>query len=196
MTDMTFKTINSYEELTSDLKQHKHQFLLLYKGLSHNSDCAVENLNKANHTETAFLKADVNDVRDIHIKYGISSVPTLLEFENEKLKNVMKGCQTVEYYNTIFSQLNYSDRSTTRNTKQTKRVKVYSTPTCPWCTRVKEYLRSQNIRFTDIDVSKNQSAADAMVAKSGQRGVPQTEINGRMIIGFDQNKIDTLLDIK
>ena len=193
---MTFKPINSYEELTSDLKQNKHQFLLLYKGLSHNSDCAVENLNKTNHTETAFLKADVNDVRDIHAKYGISSVPTLLEFENEKLKNVVKGCQTVEYYNTMFSQMNYSNRSTTRNKKQTKRVKVYSTSTCPWCTRVKEYLRSQNIRFTDIDVSKNQAAADAMVAKSGQRGVPQTEINSRMVIGFDQNKIDTLLDIK
>ena len=193
---MTFKTINSYEELTSDLKQHKHQLLLLYKGLSHNSDCAVENLNKVDHTETAFLKADVNAVRDIHAKFGISSVPTLLEFENEKLKNVVKGCQTVEYYNTIFSQMNYSDHSTTKNKKQTKRVKVYSTPTCPWCTRVKEYLRSQNIRFTDIDVSKNQAAADAMVAKSGQRGVPQTEINSRMVIGFDQNKIDTLLDIK
>lgn len=91
--------------------------------------------------------------------------------------------------------MNYADLSTT-GIKQTKRVKVYSTTTCPWCTRVKEYLRSQNIRFTDIDVSKNQSAADAMVAKSGQRGVPQTEINGRMVIGFDKIKIDSLLDIK
>ena len=193
---MTFKTINSYEELTSDLQQHSYQFLLLYKGQSRNSDCAIENLNKTDHTKTAFLKADVNEVRDIHTKYNISSVPTLLEFENGKLKNVVKGCQTVEYYNTILNQKHDIDRSTTGNKKQTKRVKVYSTPTCPWCTRVKEYLRSQNIRFTDIDVSKNQSAADAMVAKSGQRGVPQTEINGRMIIGFDQNKIDTLLDIK
>ncbi len=193
---MTFKTINSYEELASDLQKHSHQFLLLYKGLSQNSDCAIDNLKKADQTKTGYLKADVNNVRDIHTKYDISSVPTLLEFENEKLKNVVKGCQTVQYYNTMLSQKNDSGLSTTENKKQAKRVKVYSTPTCPWCTRVKEYLRSQNIRFTDIDVSKNQSAADEMVAKSGQRGVPQTEINGRMVIGFDQNKIDTLLDIK
>ncbi|RLD25773.1 MAG: hypothetical protein DRI54_04185 [Bacteroidetes bacterium] len=192
---MTFKTIHSYEELASDLQQHSHQFLLLYKGLSHNSDCAVGNLEKVDHANSGFLKADVSKVRDIHTKFGIGSVPTLLEFENEKLKNVVKGCQTVEYYNTILNQKNI-DRSATGNKKQTKRVKVYSTQTCPWCTRVKEYLRSQNIRFTDIDVSKNQSAADAMVAKSGQRGVPQTDINGRMVIGFDKNKIDTLLDIK
>lgn len=57
-------------------------------------------------------------------------------------------------------------------------------------------FRSHHIRFTDIDVSKNQSAANAMVSKSAQRGVPQTEINGRMVIGFDKIKIDTLLDIK
>ena len=138
----------------------------------------------------------MNEVRDIHTKYGISSVPTLLEFENEKLKNVVKGCQTVEYYNIILSRNNYKERSVSENKKQTKRVKVYSTTTCTWCTRVKEYLRSHHIRFTDIDVSKNQSAADAMVSKSGQRGVPQTEINGRMVIGFDKIKIDTLLDIK
>lgn len=193
---MTLKTINSYEELTTELQQHPHQFLLLYKGMSHNSDCAIENLKKADHPETGFLKADVTDVHNIHAKFDISSVPTLLEFENEKLKNVIKGCQSVEFYNNILNEKNYVDNSSNSNKKQTKRVKVYSTSTCPWCTRVKEYLRSQNIRFTVIDVSKNQSAADAMVAKSGQRGVPQTEINGRMVIGFDKNKIDTLLDIK
>jgi glutaredoxin-like YruB-family protein len=116
-----------------------------------------------------------------------------LEFNNQKLKNVVKGCQTSEYYETILNQDGFLGET---NKAQTKRVKVYSTPTCPWCTRVKEYLRSQNIRFTDIDVSKDQSAADRMVAKSGQRGVPQTEINERMIVGFDKSKIDLLLDIK
>lgn len=192
---MTIQTISSYEELTTNLQQQPNQFLLLYKGLNNNSECAIENLKQADNIKTGILIADVSEVQDIHPEYDINSVPTLLEFENQKLKNVVKGCQTIEYYNTFFSKMNYADLSTT-GIKQTKRVKVYSTTTCPWCTRVKEYLRSQNIRFTDIDVSKNQSAADAMVAKSGQRGVPQTEINGRMVIGFDKIKIDSLLDIK
>lgn len=72
-------------------------------------------------------------------------------------------------------------------------VKVYSTPSCPWCSVAKKYLSSKNISFDDIDVSRNMSAAREMVQKSGQRGVPVIDINGSIVIGFDQAKIDTLL---
>ncbi len=69
-------------------------------------------------------------------------------------------------------------------------IKVYSTPTCPWCKKVKEYLKSKNIEFTDVDVSQNHDAVHEMVEKSGQMGVPQIEINGKMIVGFDQAALD------
>ena len=72
-------------------------------------------------------------------------------------------------------------------------VKVYSTPTCPWCTVAKKYLTSRNINFQEVDVSKNREAASEMVKKSGQRGVPVLDINGSIIVGFDQNRIDRLL---
>jgi glutaredoxin-like YruB-family protein len=72
-------------------------------------------------------------------------------------------------------------------------IKVYSTPTCPWCKKVKEYLNSKNAEFTDIDVSKNHDAVHEMVEKSGQMGVPQIEINGKMIVGFDQAALDEAL---
>ncbi len=72
-------------------------------------------------------------------------------------------------------------------------VKVYSTPTCPWCTVAKKYLASKNISFQEVDVSKNREAASEMVKKSGQRGVPVLEINGSIIVGFDQNRIDRLI---
>ncbi|MCX8130547.1 MAG: glutathione S-transferase N-terminal domain-containing protein [Clostridia bacterium] len=75
-------------------------------------------------------------------------------------------------------------------------VKVYSTPTCPWCTVVKEYLSSKNIAYEDIDVSKDRNAAMEMVQKSGQRGVPVVDINGTVVVGFDQGSIDMLLGIK
>lgn len=72
-------------------------------------------------------------------------------------------------------------------------VKVYSTPSCPWCTVAKKYLSEKNIKFEDIDVSRNHEAAREMVQKSGQRGVPVIDINGSIVVGFDHGRIDTLL---
>lgn len=74
-------------------------------------------------------------------------------------------------------------------------VKVYSTPTCPWCVRAKQYLKSKNIQFADIDVSRDRESAMEMVRKSGQQGVPVIEIDGNIIVGFDQGRIDKLLGI-
>lgn len=74
-------------------------------------------------------------------------------------------------------------------------IRVYSTPTCPWCTVAKKYLSSKNIEFQDVDVSTNRDAAMEMVKKSGQRGVPVIEIENNIIVGFDQNQIDKLLNL-
>lgn len=74
-------------------------------------------------------------------------------------------------------------------------VKVYTTKTCPWCYKVKEYLRDNNIKFTEADVSQDTEAAMEMIQKSSQRGVPVTDINGNIIIGFDQERIDSLLGL-
>lgn len=72
-------------------------------------------------------------------------------------------------------------------------IKVYSTPTCPWCTAAKNYLNSKNVNFEDVDVSKDRNAASEMVSKSGQRGVPVIDIDGNIIVGFDQKRIDSLI---
>lgn len=72
-------------------------------------------------------------------------------------------------------------------------IKVYSTPSCPWCAVAKNYLASKNVRFDDVDVSRNRDAAMEMIQKSGQRGVPVIDINGNIIVGFDQKTIDRLL---
>lgn len=72
-------------------------------------------------------------------------------------------------------------------------VKVYSTPSCPWCTVAKNYLTSKHVQFEDVDVSQNRQAAVEMVQKSGQRGVPVIDINGSIIVGFDQGTIDSLI---
>jgi glutaredoxin-like YruB-family protein len=77
-----------------------------------------------------------------------------------------------------------------------KKVIVFSTPTCSWCRRLKSYLKEKDIRFTDVDVSRDPRAARDMVRKTGQQGVPQTWINNVPVVGFDQNKINKLLGIK
>ena len=74
-------------------------------------------------------------------------------------------------------------------------IKVYSTPTCPWCAVAKKHLTSKNVLFEDLDVSKDKNAATEMIQKSGQRGVPVLDINGTIIIGFDQDKIDNLISV-
>lgn len=72
-------------------------------------------------------------------------------------------------------------------------VKVYSTPTCPWCTTAKKYLDSKNVSYSDLDVSRDRNAAMEMVQKSGQRGVPVLDIDGNIVVGFDQAAIDRLI---
>ena len=76
-----------------------------------------------------------------------------------------------------------------------KLVKVYSTPTCPYCIRAKQFLVDNKISFENIDVSKNQKAIQEMISKSGQMGVPVLDIDGEIIIGFDQDKIKNALKL-
>lgn len=76
-----------------------------------------------------------------------------------------------------------------------KNVKVYSTPTCPWCMRVKEFLTANNIVFENVDVSVDQTAAEEMIQKSGQMGVPVLDIDGQVIVGFDKDKIKQALGL-
>ena len=106
----------------------------------------------------------------------------------------LKGCSTSDYYKSLFENSLYVAQNKATGKPQ-NRVTVYSTPTCSWCTRIKQYLDSKSIKYRDIDVSKDQKAAEAMVKRSGQQGVPQTDINGKMIIGFDKAKINQLLGI-
>ena len=75
------------------------------------------------------------------------------------------------------------------------KVRVFSTTTCPYCVTLKEYLKDNNIVFEDIDVSQNEKAADEMIQKSGQMGVPVIDIDGQFIVGFDKEKISELLKI-
>ncbi len=72
-------------------------------------------------------------------------------------------------------------------------VKVYSTPTCPWCRKAKEFLDELGVDYEDVDVSADREAAMRMVRATKQMGVPVVEVNGKFVVGFDPNGIKGLL---
>jgi glutaredoxin-like YruB-family protein len=190
------KGIDTINVLHNELKQNEIVWLLLYKKGSTQSDCAFSNFEaaskKINHG--VLLHADVNTTRDIHPVYNCNSVPTLLQFKKGELINLVKGCQKPEHFQSIFK--NASPVPVVQGDKKAvNRVTVYTTPTCSWCTTIKKHLNQNGVKYSEIDVSKNQKAAQEMARKSGQQGVPQTDINGQVVIGFDRNKINNLLGI-
>lgn len=75
-------------------------------------------------------------------------------------------------------------------------VKVYSTNSCYYCVKVKEYFTKLGIKFKEIDVEKNQKEADYIIKKTGQMGVPVIIIDGEVVVGFNKEKIDKLIKPK
>ncbi|MDO8663788.1 MAG: glutaredoxin domain-containing protein [Candidatus Wildermuthbacteria bacterium] len=74
-------------------------------------------------------------------------------------------------------------------------IKVFSTPTCPYCVTLKEFLKEKGFQFADIDVSKDEKELEEMIKKSGQMGVPVIDIDGNIVVGFDRDKIVKLLNL-
>jgi glutaredoxin-like YruB-family protein len=186
----------SYSDLLSKISNNDKTFLLLYKSNGELSECAYKNLQSAmaGVNNIPVLATDVAMVRDIHTQYNITSVPSLLVFEKTNLTGVIKGCHDVDFYKALTENAIYQAKAKAEG-KTAKNVTVYSTPTCSWCNTLKAWLRKNNIPFTDVDVSRDPQAAEDLVRRTGQQGVPQTDINGQFVIGFDQNKLKQLLEI-
>lgn len=75
-------------------------------------------------------------------------------------------------------------------------VKVYSIPECPWCKKVKAYLGSKNVSYTDINVETDMEGRKELMTLSPELQVPLTYIDGKYVIGFEKDKIDEYLQMK
>jgi glutaredoxin-like YruB-family protein len=102
----------------------------------------------------------------------------------------LRALKEAQLRSSILNQKNQNNKS-----NQKIKVVVYSTPTCPYCFMAKQYLRSRGIEFEDVDVSKDIQAARYMVSQTGEMGVPQINIGGQWVIGFDKQRIDLLLNL-
>ncbi|MFO0703703.1 MAG: thioredoxin [Patescibacteria group bacterium] len=139
-----------------------------------------------------FVKIDVDAEQDLAMQYDIMSIPTVIFFKDGKKVNQMIGlADKKDYASSIEKAKNYVAPAPGTHPK----VTVFSTPTCPYCTMAKTYLKENNISFEDVDVSRDQMKAMQMVQKSGQMGVPQLWIGDEVVVGFDKRKIDSMLGL-
>lgn len=76
------------------------------------------------------------------------------------------------------------------------KIRIFTTPICPYCHTLMEFLKEHNIKFEEIDVIQNKEAQKEMIEKSGQMGVPVIEIDGEIVAGFDKERISRLLGIQ
>jgi len=170
---MALKEVLSFEEMQRNLTEEKKNYVLLYKKGSDTSECSYRSIEEAVNElkDINVMAADVTKVRDIHPKYNITSAPSLLVFEGKNFVKSVKGCNDKSFYKSLFESALFTAR-VNGDEKPQKRVTVYSTPTCSWCNALKRHLDHHGIRYRDIDVSRDQKAAEAMVKKSGQTPRP------------------------
>ena len=69
------------------------------------------------------------------------------------------------------------------------KITVYTTPTCPWCAKTKEFLKQKKLSYTEKNVVEDEKARDEMIQKSHQMGVPVIDINDKIIVGFEPEEI-------
>ena len=65
-------------------------------------------------------------------------------------------------------------------------VKIYTTPACPWCKKLRDWLKANKVAYTDLDIEEEDEYRDALINKSHQMSVPVIEVDGKIIIGFNE----------
>jgi hypothetical protein len=124
---MEIKHSGSLKELTSLLSQSDKTYLLIYKKGSEQSDCAFQMFAEAakNIEGIQLLAADVNEAKDIHPYYHISTAPTMIEFEGEQSGNTIKGCHDSSYFRAILEDAVYRTKAKKEGKTQKKSDRIF-----------------------------------------------------------------------
>ena len=75
-------------------------------------------------------------------------------------------------------------------------VTIYSTPTCHFCHAAKDFFTANNVAFSDYNVAADLPKRQEMIQKSGQMGVPVIYVGDELIVGFDEDRLKELLNLK
>ena len=185
--------VKNFEHFNQIKKEKIFFILIFYTNKSEKSKNVVKIFEeiKRENKDLEVFSVNASEVRDIHPLFGINTVPVVVTVKNGKISKIIYGVQNKQYYQMLL----YDAPLKAEEKRKFKNVIVYTSPNCPWCSTVKSYLRQHRIPFKEVDISKDEREAERLVRKSGQMGVPQTEINGKIVVGFDKNKLDSLLGI-
>ena len=179
-------------------REHSDFFVLAFYGRF--SESAVRALTELKefseqNNEIPVYVVDVEKIKGIHKQFGVKNVPTVLSLEKGKATKFIEGVQSARFYELAFSGAAPVQHSH-QGKKRPNRVVVYSGPGCPACGVLKTYLRRHGVAFQEVNVAQDPRAAEKLIRRSGQMAVPQTDINGRLVVGFDQAKLNRLLGIQ
>jgi len=175
-------------------KYSEYMILLFYAKFSSHAKRAlteIELFSKENEDIPVGI-IDVEKVKGLHKQFGVENIPTVLSIKKGKASLCIEGVENAKFYARVFTGMPSSQRSTGKKTVS-HRVIVYSGPGCPACGTAQSYLRKKGIQFRTIDISRDQRAAERLFQRSGQMVVPQIDIDGHLVVGFNQGKIDKLL---
>jgi glutaredoxin-like YruB-family protein len=175
-------------------KNKEYFMLLFYADFSAPAKRAlteIEQFCKENQN-VPFYVIDVEKVKGTHKQYAVKNVPTVVVVKKGKASWRTEGVESAQLYERIIGA---TDALPKKDGKKSvaHRVVVYSGGACPACGAAKSYLRQRGVHFRDIDISRDPHAAERLAQRSGQMAVPQIDIDGHLIVGFDQAKIDRLL---
>ena len=187
--------IEDYNHLGQVQEKHK-DFLILFffanfSSAARRALAEVENFSKEDK-EVPIYVIDVERIKGAHKQFGVENIPTVLALEKEKITRRIEGVESAQFYARILSGAVPSRRKKGEKAVS-HRVIVYSGPGCPACGTAKAYLRKRGISFRTVDIARDQHAVERLVRRSGQMAVPQIDIDGHLVVGFDQAKIDRFL---
>lgn len=149
------------------------------------------------HPETPVLTVDVGQVKGLHSRYGVTTVPSAVTLRDGQVIRRATGLHDAAgWARALLPHEAAPVGVAAAEAPRQKPVTVYTSPTCSWCTRIKHYFDEQGVRYREVDVSKDPNAAQELVRRSGQMGVPQTDIGGQIVVGFDKARIDSLLGLR
>jgi len=180
----------------NQIKSEQNLIMVLFYKITSDKSLEVQDIlgqMEKRRSDLNIYKVNVNEVRDIHSHYNIQEVPTLLVFRNAEPAEIIKGKQTLNFYEKLLSEIEISYEDDAEAVGQ--EVTVYTTPTCQYCDAVKEFLEDKGVNYDEIDVSDDREAAQELMDETGQKGVPQTEIDGEYVVGFDTEQLENLLNI-
>ncbi len=77
-----------------------------------------------------------------------------------------------------------------------KKVEIYSTPVCKYCSAAKDFFKAHDIPYSEYNVASDQARKEEMIEKSGQLGVPVIDVGGDIVVGYDEKILKELLGVK